>query len=154
MTRCNNTFLPRVSPGESPSTMNPVKALPVGVFGSGSVRAKTKNHLAGPPPVIHILEPLRIHSLPVMGNIRSHTIQSTLLFSSSFDARNIRSATGFGRAKCLKYCTIVSFYRNTAIIGSATKLPRYFFCSSFPATKIGADPSVGPTMAVTTPEQP
>jgi len=37
------TFLPRITPGESASTMNDVKASPVFAFGFGSERAKTKN---------------------------------------------------------------------------------------------------------------
>ena len=37
-----NTFLPFVTPGASASTMKPVKALPAGALGSGSVRARTK----------------------------------------------------------------------------------------------------------------
>ena len=58
------TFLPKVRPGESASTMNPVNAFPADTPGSGFVRASTKYQLAFPPFVIHIFCPLRIYSFP------------------------------------------------------------------------------------------
>lgn len=58
------TFLPLITPGESPSTMNPVNALLAGTLGSATVRARTKNQLAYPPFVIHIFCPFRTYVFP------------------------------------------------------------------------------------------
>ena len=73
------SFLPIEMPGVLASTMKPVNAWPALAFllhsainqcirctRANSVLASTKNQLAWPAPVIHILEPLITQSLPFL----------------------------------------------------------------------------------------
>ena len=59
------TFFPLTTPGESASTMKPLRALCGGVLESSAVRASTKYQSATPPFVIHIFCPLSMYSSPL-----------------------------------------------------------------------------------------
>jgi len=58
------TFLPLTTPGESASTINPLRALCDGVA-SSAVLANTKYQCATPPFVIHIFWPFNMYSSPL-----------------------------------------------------------------------------------------